>query len=492
MSRASAWASLCHHTDGIATGTLLEALHANGAMAALARGPLTHVELAGFGLGEGDAALALKLLVGQGIAAGSWARAGLTPYGEAVAANPQWFDGARQSVRRAEAWLAGETPAPTPPPAGAPPRVRQQRLGPEAAALWFHLSRAGLPEGEGAVSPEAFAVLEAVGWMEGACSAARLTEDGRHAVPFACQYAYPLSYLATFERVADLIRGFPAPTPPAPGEEAHVDRALDIAFSGDVFNATCREPFLDAVLPRFDAPLEVQPAALVDTGSGDGTVLAVTYEAIRTRTLRGRHLDRRPLTLAGVEYNSVAERATAARLATLDAPFVTIAGDIGEPGAIAEALSAQGVDAADALHVNKSVLHNRRHKRPGRILKAPATEAVFTGRDGRFIPADEAYSALVALFEAWRPLIARHGMVSIEAHTVNPTAAACHIGRSLVTSLDAGHGFSRQYLVEIGVHRAAAAEAGLATRARVDLGAAMMGEPILSVDDLIPAEGSRR
>ena len=173
-------------------------------------------------------------------------------------------------------------------------------------------------------------------------------------------------------------------------------------------------------------------------------------------------------------------------LAALATPSLAVHGDIGDPAAIATTLAAHGLEAADALHVNKSVLHNRTHRPPSRHRTCPATAAVFVEPGGGFVEPDAAFGGLVETFEAWRPLIARHGMLAIEAHTVDPVGAARHLGRSLVTSLDAAHGFSRQYLVEIDVHRAAAEAAGLEARARTDLGMAMMGEPIMSIDHLMP------
>lgn len=493
MSAATAWATLCHHCDGIATGTLYEALHRLGAFDRMAQDGFCPEDLVqSFGIRSGYAALTVKLMVSQGLAGRDEDRFALTPDGLWVAQHPEWSRGARDRVGLAQDDLGGRADTSDEPWFAAladqdtPARFVQQRLGPLCAALWHRLDGIGAlaePFGEETAAPGMRAVLEQTGWLRDR----QLTEDGRQAAAFVVQYAYPLAYLPTFHAVARLLTEGATEPPPAGAEEETVDRGLDIAFSGQVFSNACRTTVLAALLPVFDGPLHEQPAALVDTGAGDGTMLAEVFAAIRAKTGRGRALHRYPLTLVGVDYNEVARRATEARLAEIDAPSLAVIGDIGAPEEIAERLSQHGIDAADALHINKSVLHNRRHKTPRGGWQSPATNAVFCHPDGTRISADEAFGALVELLHAWKPLIARHGMICIEAHTVDPARAADHIGRSLITGLDAAHGFSGQFLMEIGMHRAAVAAAGLNSLSQVDLGQAMMGEPIMSVDHMVLA-----
>ena len=75
--------------------------------------------------------------------------------------------------------------------------------------------------------------------------------------------------------VPELNFGHPGPGPAAAadGTETHLDRELDIGFSGDVFSSVCRTPFLDIALPLFDRqPVAGQPGVVVDTGCGDRTM----------------------------------------------------------------------------------------------------------------------------------------------------------------------------------------------------------------------------
>ena len=54
-----------------------------------------------------------------------------------------------------------------------------------------------------------------------------------------------------------------------------------------------------------------------------------------------------------------------------------------------------------------------------------------------------------------------HGLLVIELHTMDPAEAAERHGRVPATAYDATHGFSDQYIVEVPVFDAMAAEVGL-------------------------------
>ena len=128
-------------------------------------------------------------------------------------------------------------------------------------------------------------LLATQSWAESRDGRATLTEAGQLAASMARQYWYPVSYLETILSVPDLLFGELPGGARGGGEERHLDRGLDIRFSGGVFTKTCREPFLEVVLPVFDRePLSDQPTGVVDTGCGEGSLLAALYAAIRDRT----------------------------------------------------------------------------------------------------------------------------------------------------------------------------------------------------------------
>jgi hypothetical protein len=279
--------------------------------------------------------------------------------------------------------------------------------------------------------------------------------------------------------------------PATTGLDQHLDRSLDIDFSGEVFLRHCRAPLLDLVRPLFDRePLERQPAIVVDTGCGDGSLLQTLYLAIAAETARGRGLERYPLLMVGADISPVAQQSTERKLAAANIPHVVLDGDIGAPERLAEALAAQGLDMKNALHVSKSVIHNRIYRAPrdeaAAGCRAPCSDGVFIAPEGGLIAPVDMEQNLCEHFRSWAPWTERHGMVVIEAHTVAPEQAAAHVGESVLTMLSASHGYSRQYLIEAHCHRALAREGGFVTLGQRDLITHPSGEALMTLDYLKP------
>lgn len=319
-----------------------------------------------------------------------------------------------------------------------------------------------------------------------------LTEEGLIAARYAPQYWYPVGYLPLLAQVPELLFGEPDRGRYAlgPAPETHVDRELDIRFSGAVFSGACRDRFLEVALPVFDRePLETQPTAVVDTGCGDGTVLAEFYQAIRERTLRGAHLERHPLTAVAVEPSEAARRVAGARLAGAGIPHLVLDGDVRDPGGLARRLAELGVDAHDALHVTKSVLHNRRHAGATPVGPGSGAMPTFAGAyavpDGSALTPRQVADDLAALLGDWRGLLRRHGMVAIEAHVADPELTAALAGRSIHTAQDATHGYSCQYPITPEAFAWAAATAGLRSLAHREIGARSYGHVVLTVDHFV-------
>ncbi len=228
---------------------------------------------------------------------------------------------------------------------------------------------------------------------------------------------------------------------------------------------------------------------MIDTGCGDGTVLATLYAAVRAGTGRGRQLGEHPLLMVGVDASPVARRAASARLAAAGVPHLIMDGDIADPVRLARELAASGHDASDALHICKSAIHDRAYR--GRrygvapATPAPVTMTAFALPDGGAIPATRLALNLADLFRGWRPLAARHGWVVIEAHSVPAATAAGLIGRTLATALDATHGYSCQYPVEPAVYAWAARTAGFTSRAHHEPAAAALGHTQLTIDHFV-------
>lgn len=282
-------------------------------------------------------------------------------------------------------------------------------------------------------------------------------------------WRYPVAYLELLRAAPALLAG--AEPPP-------VDRALSIGVSGEVFTQLVGPAFQRLLAKVFDGP-----RALVDVGSGDGTMLRDLWRAAAARTTP-------PPLAVGVEVDPLARAATERTLAAAGIPHVVVDGDVDAPEALARRLASAGIDLAGAVCVSKSVIHDREWRPPADAeavrRRVPRTRAVAVGPDGERIAPAALEQNLVEHFARWRAAVPRFGMVVADAHCVSPAVAARHVGRTLVTLLEATHGWSRQYLVEADVFRRAAVEAGFAVRGRERLGAAALGHDYLSVLRLAP------
>jgi hypothetical protein len=518
------WDTVCRHIDGVAIGSTMAALHSRDALGLLGSGSAVRfgVLCEELGANAGFLNVAIRLLATQGwvrcagepgtdeltIAPTPAGRAVLTEYAGAyaTAVGAMAGAGAGADLIRAEWGL----------PAGSHGAARAQVLaqldghlvtpvmaalgrdGADGAAAMAGLRRDG-------VDGAAVGVLRAVGW---AGPDGEPTGAGRVALSMAAQYRYPLVYLPLLRGVPELLFGDPSAVLAGTAHtEVHLDREQDIAFSGDVFAALCRAPFLEIARPLFDGPpLSDQPAIVADMGCGDGLVLETLYAAVRDTTARGRSLADFPLLMVGADPSPVARRVCAARLTAAGIPHLVVDGDIADPDGFARALGVAGLDARNALHICKSAIHDRAFCwRPspagagpagagpvgaGPVGAEPAPECsgAYALPDGGAIPATALAADLAGLFGRWRELTRRHGWLVIEAQAIPAAKAPGLIGRTLVTALDATQGYSCQYLVEPEVFAWAARSAGLRSRAHRAPASATIGHAALTIDHFVPME----
>jgi hypothetical protein len=514
---------VCRHIDGMVIGSTMAALASHGALRILAAADRTEFGKlrAGLGAQPGFLHVAIRLLADQGwvtcAGEGGTDELTITPtpggrvvmtrlagaYAEAarflilagrVGADPVAADAALGPFLEA---VRGDWGLPV---TAVPADVRHQVLahlnGHLIAPVMFGLMQANRPPAGNAAR-----ILARPGWVRRDGGADRLTAAGEMAMVLARQYRYPMVYLPLLRSVPGLIFGdLPAALPVAGADgddETHLDRDLDIRFSGEVFAATCRAPFLDIALPLFDRePAAEQPALVVDTGCGDGTLLETLYGAVRDRTGRGRRLAEHPLLMVGTDPSPVARRTAAARLAAAGVPHLIMDGDIADPVRLARDLAAAGHDARDALHVCKSAIHDRAYQPPAAAAPPaaapppsaappPVAMTAFAHPGGGAIPASQMALNLAEMFRAWQPLARRHGWIVIEAHSVRSATAAALLGRTLATALDATHGYSCQYPVEPEVFAWAAQAGGFTSRAHHEPGASALGHTQLTIDHFV-------
>ena len=151
-----------------------------------------------------------------------------------------------------------------------------------------------------------------------------------------------------------------------------------------------------------ELPLDQQPSIVADTGCGDGTLLLRLYQYVRDRTLRGKHLEERPLLMVGVDFNEASIVATAKTLSEAGVPFKTMFGDIGDPEPIHKGLCSRfgARDKDDILHVRSFLDHDRPYLEPTDMgISASALEgesdAAYVRPDGGMLTRALTYRNLV-------------------------------------------------------------------------------------------------
>lgn len=497
---AATWQQVCFHLDGLAIGTSVEAVSELGGFAQIldADAPIAISEISdAIAVQPGYLNLVFRLLELQGYVVRSGDIASGRALVELTVTGHDWlghvavYSGFGDRVTAAQALMSGQDIELPGVSTDLPDRIKCHLDGPVAGVTMTALSRSELIAKDADTialvtlpHPMMAGILVDLGWATLQREGVQLNDAGRLALSFAAQYYYPVSYLPTLAAVPDMLMGSESDIADREedGAETHVDRELDIAFSGIVFARTCRDPLFDLVLPLFDGvAADNQPRAVVDCGGGDGTLLCELYQAIVERTSRGAVLESHPLMMIGVEYNPVAERTLRNRLETTGVPGLVFSGDVGDPAAITVRLAAEGFARDDVLHVSKSVFHNRTY------AGTPAAESAmslgaFSAPGGALLTAAEIEADLEALFALWRAEMGRHGMVVIEAHIIESALVTERLGRNVMTSLESSHGYSHQYLLEIDVHRAAAHRVGLQVLGSHDFGTSFLGAPILSID----------
>ena len=309
----------------------------------------------------------------------------------------------------------------------------------------------------------------ALHWIQ---SDGSFTDHGRLVGFYASAYAVTTSYLPLLRRAEELIfRGgdfdeiFPRTIE---GDETHVDRPMNVWGSGGAHDLYFRT--VDEVLVGlFSRP--DHPAAICDTGCGDGSYLRHSYEVLRDRL--NWNFFENPVYFIGADLNRQSREITRETLARAGVPnaFVVDRGiDIGEPAQLADGIrdlklrtaGGQPVEATDALHTNSMLVHNRVYRRAaGRASLPSLGDGAFVRADGFAIPLDELKGELVAFMKRWAPLVRRHGWLFIELHTLDTKTQASDPGRTPTMAYDLTHGFSSQYTVERAELLDAARQAGL-------------------------------
>lgn len=318
-----------------------------------------------------------------------------------------------------------------------------------------------LPSGDS--GREAGRLLGALGWVD---DAGDWTGAGRHGLDFVPHLGLVGSYLPMFARLPELFRGERTATYARGAGDTrawHIQQETNLRASSVAHGRyfADADPIVASIFDR--EPLADQPRFVVLTGCDDGRWLVHVNEFVRSRTLRGRHLDSHPLRMVGIDRSDVAVvRASDALAAAGIEDALVLQGDTGDPTAVRDTLHAHGLPIENALHVHAFVDHERRYS-GGHALDGGAgmSSGAYVADDGAALAGADVEADLSAHFARWAPHVARHGMLVLEAHCVSPSITARHLGALHSLAFDAYNGYTGQYPVERPAFIAAARRAGL-------------------------------
>ncbi|TDD11644.1 class I SAM-dependent methyltransferase [Nonomuraea diastatica] len=283
---------------------------------------------------------------------------------------------------------------------------------------------------------------------------------------FGPMYGLAGSYAKTLIRLPDRVAAGQTISPVDVTRQ--IDRGINVRAS-----ATAHRGYFHAatrlVARHFDqtSPAE-QPRAILDIGCGDGSWLRELYEFICTSTSRGQSLREYPLVLLGVDMDPVALEISERNLS--DLPAICLLGDVGRPAAVAqEVTSASGIDMDDIMSVRAFVDHNRSlgHMEPGEAGKVRITDGVYATPSGSIISADAVRQDWAAHYAQWRQACGRHGLVVIEAHTLDIATVRERLENSHTLALRYYHALSGQSPIPFEAFRGAASFAGFTSRRSV-------------------------
>ncbi|MGH9348896.1 MAG: beta-ketoacyl synthase N-terminal-like domain-containing protein, partial [Vicinamibacterales bacterium] len=341
------------------------------------------------------------------------------------------------------------------------------------ADVWRTLERAGTQVPD-RVRTELAGFFHAQDWSAAASPDAPLTSRGKFLFSRPFLFGIVGSYRPMLARMDDLLFGACADVFARDelGRERHVDRTLNVVGSGRQ-HAKYFGDLTQVVVDIFDTDaFDTQPACVADMGCGDGTLLRHVHEVVTSRTRRGPHLQRFPLTLVGIDCNEASLAASAVTLRGLD--HLLLRGDIGQPGEVVAALARHGIHDLDrVLHIRSFMDHDRPYVPPADRAAAAATagrgmfEPAFVDRDGAEIHPAAAYRSLVEHLERWAAVLGTQPLVVLETHSLPPGVVRRHVTECENLHFDACQRFSHQLLVDANHFLLAAAEAGLFPRGDV-------------------------
>lgn len=304
-----------------------------------------------------------------------------------------------------------------------------------------------------------------------------ISSKGSLALQRCYSYYVPTSYspmLAEFNTILyeDAGWGFVGTGQDTEETEIHVERVLNVVGSGAQHQTLFKDLMRHISKVFGGEDFGSQPAFVVDTGSGDGHLLAHIYGHVRDHTPRGKRLNDYPLTMVGVDFNEESRMATAVNLSKQSIPHMVLFGDVGKPSGIISALQKRKVDPVKTLHVRSFLDHDRPYIAPekpfppggvaAKFAKAQLADFVHLDKHGKPIAALELFASLVEHFERWGDALdGSFGLCMLEVMMLDVPTTQRFFNDCVSFHFDIVQCLSRQYMISPPAFAMGAAMAGL-------------------------------
>ena len=282
----------------------------------------------------------------------------------------------------------------------------------------------------------------------------KITEKGLFFINKASAYGVTVSYLNTLNNIDKLLTSSPdyVWNRKKDNTEIHVDRALNVWGSGGAHKNYFKK--IDKIVTNiFNKSLDKQPNGIIDIGCGDGTFLKHLYDIVSNNTLRGKHLNEKPLYIIGTDINKKARIASKITLKGIN--HIILNGDISNPDELNKNLYEKySLKLNDFLNCRTFLDHNRIYKKPSKyFLKHNIHSNGSFAFKGKLINPKDLVANFIEHLYKWKSYINKYGLIIIELHTINSEITKLNSGKTLACSYDATHGYTDQYLIEYNIYK---------------------------------------
>jgi len=283
-----------------------------------------------------------------------------------------------------------------------------------------------------------------------------LNEKGLFFCKRSSAYGVTVSYMPLFSKMNILLfkNTLNILNRDSKGNELHVNRKMNVWGSGGAHKLYFNK-IDEIVIEIFNYPIEQQPKGIADMGCGDGTMLIHLYQLIKTKTLRGKLLDKHPLHVIGADFNEEALDVTHQNLNKEDIKHILVQADIGNPANFNKTLFKKyNIELNMLLNVRSFLDHNRIFEMPNQenfdlnTITTKSTAAFCVNNENKILEPIIFKLSLIEHFLKWKPYINKFGLIILELHTINPDLCSKNIGNTVATAYDATHGYSNQYIIE--------------------------------------------